>query len=127
MLVPNWHVGYLAAPTDLVERLQDTKLIPTLTTTAHLERALAWRIDHDQLRRHAERIRTRLGAARNRSVKLALVQGCTFAADPVGIFGRIETGVDTDALSQRMLDVDYLLAPGRAVSCQPHPQQPGAH
>ena len=38
--------------------------------------------------------------------------GCTFAAEPVGLFGWVETGVDTDALSQRMLDEGYLIAPG---------------
>lgn len=38
--------------------------------------------------------------------------GCTFAAEPAGLFGWVDTGVDTDALSQRMLDQGYLLAPG---------------
>ena len=112
VLAPNWRVGYLAAPPDLVERLLDTKLLSTLTTPALLERALAWCIDQGQLRRHAERIRTRLDGARNRSVKLALAHGCTFAAEPVGLFGWVETGTDTDALSHRMLDEGYLLAPG---------------
>jgi DNA-binding transcriptional MocR family regulator len=112
ILAPNWRVGYLAAPPDLVERLLDTKLLSTLTTPALLEKALAWCIEQGQLRRHAERIRTRLDAARARSVKLALGAGCTFAAEPVGLFGWVETGVDTDLLSQRMLDEGYLLAPG---------------
>ena len=75
-------------------------------------KALAWCIDQGQLRRHAERIRTRLDLARARSVKLALQAGCTFAAEPAGLFGWVDTGVDTDALSQRMLDQGYLLAPG---------------
>ena len=112
ILAPNWRVGYLAAPPDLVERLLDTKLLSTLTTPALLEKALAWCIEQGQLRRHAERIRTRLDAARARSVKLALGAGCTFAAEPVGLFGWVETGVDTDLLAQRMLDEGYLLAPG---------------
>jgi DNA-binding transcriptional MocR family regulator len=112
ILAPNWRVGYLAAPHALAERLLDTKLLSTLTTPALLEKALAWCIDQGQLRRHAERIRTRLDAARARSVKLALQAGCRFAAEPVGLFGWVDTGVDTDALSQRMLDVGYLLAPG---------------
>jgi DNA-binding transcriptional MocR family regulator len=112
ILAPNWRVGYLAASNDLVERLLDTKLLSTLTTPALLERALAWCIDQGQLRRHAERIRTRLDQARARSVKLALQAGCTFAAEPAGLFGWVDTGVDTDALSQRMLDQGYLLAPG---------------
>jgi DNA-binding transcriptional MocR family regulator len=112
ILAPNWRVGYLAAPTDLVERLLDTKLLCTLTTPALLEKALAWCIEQGQLRRHAQQIRTRLDAARSRSVTLARTHGCSFVSEPVGIFGWVETGVDTERLSQRMLDVGYLLAPG---------------
>jgi DNA-binding transcriptional MocR family regulator len=112
ILAPGWRVGFMAAPPDLIERLLDTKLLATLTTPALLEKALAWCIDQGQLRRHAERIRTRLDGARARSVKLALAHGCTFAAEPAGLFGWVDTGVDTDALSQRMLDEGYLIAPG---------------
>ncbi|RYY85435.1 MAG: PLP-dependent aminotransferase family protein [Comamonadaceae bacterium] len=112
ILAPNWRVGFLAANPALIERLLDTKLLATLTTPALLERALALCIEQGQLRRHAERIRTRLDAARARSVKLALAAGCTFAAEPAGLFGWVDTGVDTDALAQRMLDHGYLLAPG---------------
>ena len=112
ILAPNWRIGFMAAPPTLVEQLLDTKLLATLTTPALLEKALALCIEQGQPRRHAERIRTRLDAARARSVKLALGAGCTFAAEPVGLFGWVETGVDTDALSQRMLDEGYLLAPG---------------
>ncbi len=112
ILAPNWRVGFMAAPPELVERLLDTKLLSTLTTPALLEKALAWCIDQGQLRRHAERIRTRLDLARARSVKLALEAGCRFAAEPAGLFGWVDTGVDTDALSQRMLDLGYLIAPG---------------
>jgi DNA-binding transcriptional MocR family regulator len=112
ILAPNWRIGYLAAPPALVEPLLDTKLLSTLTTPALLEKALALCIEQGQLRRHAERIRTRLDAARARSVKLALAAGCTFAAEPVGLFGWVDTGVDTDALAQRMLDEGYLIAPG---------------
>ena len=32
ILAPNWRIGFLAAPTHLVERLQDTKLLSSLTT-----------------------------------------------------------------------------------------------
>ncbi|MET0312001.1 MAG: PLP-dependent aminotransferase family protein [Burkholderiaceae bacterium] len=112
ILAPNWRVGFMAANGALVERLLDTKLLSTLTTPTLLEKALALCIEQGQLRRHAERIRTRLDAARSRSVKLALNAGCTFAAEPAGLFGWVETGVDTDALAQRMLDDGYLLAPG---------------
>ena len=112
ILVPNWRVGYLVAPADLTERLLDTKLLATLTTPSLLERALAHCIESGQLRRHAERIRTRLEAARSRSVKLAQAAGCRFVAEPAGLFGWVDTGVDTEALAQRMLDEDILIAPG---------------
>jgi DNA-binding transcriptional MocR family regulator len=112
VLAPNWRVGFLAAHPTLIQRLLDTKLLGTLTTPALLERALALCIEQGQLRRHAERIRTKLDAARSRSVKLALGAGCRFAAEPSGLFGWVDTGVDTDRLAQRMLDEGYLLAPG---------------
>ncbi|MEN9539772.1 MAG: hypothetical protein RLZZ126_2007, partial [Pseudomonadota bacterium] len=100
IIAPGWRVGYMAAPPDLVERLTDTKLLATLTTPPILEKAMAWCIDQGQLRRHAARIRTRLDAARTRSVNLAQQAGCTFAAPPAGLFGWVDTGVDTEALAQ---------------------------
>jgi DNA-binding transcriptional MocR family regulator len=121
ILAPNWRVGFLAAHPSLIEQLLDTKLLGTLTTPALLEKALALCMEQGQLRRHAERIKTQLGAARSRSVKLALNAGCTFAAEPAGLFGWVDTGVDTDALAQRMLDEGYLLAPGALFHAQRKP------
>ncbi len=112
ILAPGWRIGYLAAPVPLVERLLNTKLLSTLTTPGLLEQALAWCIDQGQLRRHAERVRARLDQARARSVRLAQAHGCTFAAPPAGLFGWVDTGMDTDLLAQRLLDEGYLLAPG---------------
>ena len=112
ILAPNWRVGFLVAPAAWNERLLDTKLLATLTTPSLLERAMALCIESGQLRRHAERIRTRLDAARSRSVKLAQAAGCRFVAEPSGLFGWVDTGVDTEALAQRMLDEGYLIAPG---------------
>ena len=112
ILAPNWRIGFLAAPPALFGRLLETKLLGTLTTPALFERALAWCIDQGQLRRHAERVRLRLDGARARTVKLALAHGCRFESEPAGLFGWVDTGVDTDALTQRMLDEGYLLAPG---------------
>jgi len=121
ILAPNWRIGFLAAPAPLVEQLLDTKLLATLTTPALLEKALALCIEQGQLRRHAERIRTRLDVARSRSVKLATHAGCTFVAEPAGLFGWVDTGVDTDALAQRMLDEGYLLAPGALFHAERQP------
>ena len=111
ILAPNWRVGYLAAPVNLVERLIDTKLLTTLTTPGLTERALAHCLEQGQLRRHAERVMTRLAAARARTVKLAEAHDCRFAAPPRGLFGWLDVGVDTERLAQSMID-NWLLAPG---------------
>ncbi|MDQ2735204.1 MAG: PLP-dependent aminotransferase family protein, partial [Pseudomonadota bacterium] len=111
ILVPNWRIGYLAAPMALVDRLVDTKLLSTLTTPSAGELALAHCLEQGWLRRHAERVVQRLGAARARTVRLAESHGCRFAAEPRGLFGWIDTGVDTERLAHAMID-DWLLAPG---------------
>jgi DNA-binding transcriptional MocR family regulator len=112
VLAPNWRVGYLAAPEPLLEALLETKLLTTLTTPAFLEKSIEHCIEQGHLRRHAERLRTQLASARSQSVKLALAHGCTFGEEPNGLFGWVDTGVDTDALSQQLLDLGYLIAPG---------------
>ncbi len=113
IVAPGWRVGFMAAPPKLVDALVDTKLLSSLTSPWLLERALAHAIDSGALRRHAERVRTRLEAARTRALRLAIDAGCRFVTPPQGLFGWIDTGVDTERLSQVMLDDGWLLAPGR--------------
>ncbi|HKX40997.1 MAG TPA: PLP-dependent aminotransferase family protein [Burkholderiaceae bacterium] len=112
ILVPNWRVGFLAAPPALIDRLIDTKLLSTLTTPALTEQALAHCLEQGLLRRHTERVQQRLEAARSRTVKLAESHGCRFAAPPRGLFGWVDVGVDTERLAQVLLDDDWLIAPG---------------
>ena len=112
ILAPNWRIGYMASPPDLVDRMLDTKLLSTLTSPAMLERAMALCIENGQLRRHIERVRSRLVQARKRSVQLAQAAGCQFVTEPAGMFGWVDTGMDTEVLTQRMLDENYLIAPG---------------
>ncbi len=111
ILVPNWRVGFMAAPLALVDRLVDTKLLTTLTTPGITEQALAYCLEQGLLRRHTERVMQRLAAARARTVKLAEAHGCQFKAPPHGLFGWVDVGVDTERLAQVMLD-DWLIAPG---------------
>ena len=112
ILAPGWRVGYVAAPAAHVERLIDVKLLASLTTPALLEQALAVCLEQGQLRRHAERVCVRLDAARTRSVQLAQAAGGQFVCTPQGLFGWVETGVDTEQLAQRLLDEGWLTAPG---------------
>ncbi|WOB08075.1 PLP-dependent aminotransferase family protein [Piscinibacter gummiphilus] len=121
ILVPNWRVGYLAAPPALVDRFIDTKLLTSLTSPGVTEQALAHCLEQGLLRRHAERVGQRLDAARARSVKLAESAGCRFASPPRGLFGWVDVGVDTERLSHAMVDQGWLLAPGALFHATPRP------
>ena len=119
ILAPNWRVGFVAAAPALAERLIDTKLLGTLTTPALFERAVAWCLDQGLLRRHAERMQHKLDAARVRVVRLALDAGCQFAAPPQGLFGWVDTGVDTEILASRLAAEGWLVAPGTLFHTSP--------
>ncbi len=121
ILTPQWRVGYIAAPARLVERFVDTKLLATLTTPATLEQALAVCLDQGWLRRHAERVVTRLDAARTRTARLVRDAGCRFAAPPQGLFGWVDVGADTEMLAQALLDRGWLTAPGSLFHATPRP------
>ena len=121
ILAPNWRVGYAAASAAMTERLVDTKLLSTLTSPAWAERAVAWCLDQGLMRRHAERVSQRLDSSRLRVVRLAEDAGCQFATPPRGLFGWLETGVDTDQLATRMAEHGWLLAPGSLFHAQPRP------
>jgi DNA-binding transcriptional MocR family regulator len=69
-------------------------------------------LERGLLQRHAERVNARLDAARTRTVRLAQAVGCRFVAPPAGLFGWVDTGVNTDRLSLALLDEGWLLAPG---------------
>jgi DNA-binding transcriptional MocR family regulator len=121
ILTPSWRVGYFAAPPDLVDRIVDTKLLTGLTTPTVLERAVAICLEQGQLHRHAERVSARLAEARARSAQLVREAGCRFATPPAGLFGWVDTGVDTERLAQGMLDDGWLLAPGRLFHVERRP------
>jgi DNA-binding transcriptional MocR family regulator len=112
ILAPNWRVGFLAAPEAWADRLIDTKMISSLTTPALQEQAVAWCLEQGLLRRHAERVQDRLDAARSGTMRLAEQAGCRPVTPPRGLFGWIDTGLDTDRLAELLLDEGWLLAPG---------------
>ncbi|EHR69196.1 transcriptional regulator with HTH domain and aminotransferase domain [Burkholderiales bacterium JOSHI_001] len=121
ILAPDWRVGYIAARPDLAQACIDTKLLMTLSTPSLLERAVGLCLAEGTLRRHAERVTQRLAAARSRVVRLAQDAGCHFVTPPQGLFGWVDTGVDTEALSLLMADEGWLIAPGRLFLAHPRP------
>jgi len=120
ILTPNWRVGFLAAPAALVDRLVDTKLLTTLSTPSSGELAMAHCLEQGWLRRHAERVRDRLAAARARTTRLVESHGCRLAAPQHGLFGWVDTGVDSERLARALLD-DWLIAPGTLFHAEPRP------
>ncbi|RZL09262.1 MAG: PLP-dependent aminotransferase family protein [Rubrivivax sp.] len=118
ILTPAWRVGYIAAPSELVDRIVNTKLLTTLTTAPVLEQAIALCLEQGQLRRHADRVVDQLDAARTRCVQLARQAGCTFVSPPQGLFGWVDVGVDTERLTLPLLDAGWLIAPGALFHAQ---------
>ncbi len=112
-LAPGWRVGYVAAAAARIERLRDAKLLAGLGSPMLTERALALLLQRGGTHRLAAALRERLARARQRAVDLAGAHGCRFETPPRGLFGWIDTGVDTDRLAQRLHDCGYLIAPGR--------------
>ncbi|MDC8784951.1 aminotransferase-like domain-containing protein [Roseateles koreensis] len=116
ILTPAWRVGYVAANSERIARLTELKLISTLTTSPVPERAVAHCLEKGLLRRHAERVMSHLDAARQRSLRLAVSAGCQAVTPAAGLFGWIDTGMDTERLAQRMMDQNWLIAPGALFS-----------
>ncbi|TXD99890.1 PLP-dependent aminotransferase family protein [Mitsuaria sp. TWR114] len=112
MLSPAWRVGFVAASADRMARLTELKLLASLTTSPLMDRAVALCLEQGLLRKHAERIASRLATARQRCVRLAEDAGCRFAATPAGLFGWVDVGVDTERLAPAMMDQGWLIAPG---------------
>ncbi|MBH9577416.1 aminotransferase-like domain-containing protein [Inhella proteolytica] len=104
-------VGYVTGRPDLIARLGERKLVHELCTSALLERALAGVLARGALRRQVERVQQRLEAARARCARLAGQHGFAFAAPPQGLFGWLDTGVDSERLTQRMLLEGFACAP----------------
>jgi len=121
ILTPNWRVGCIAAHPAMVDRLIDTKLLGMLSTPTAPERALAVTLEQGSLRRHAERVIVRLQAARHRTQRLAEDAGFRFVAPPQGLFGWVDAGLDTERLTEAMLDRGWLLAPGTLFHAVPRP------
>jgi DNA-binding transcriptional MocR family regulator len=119
ILTPAWRVGFLAAAPAFVERAIDRKLLTTLGAPGLAERALAIALEQGALRRHAERITQRLAAARTRTVRLAQDAGFSFAAPPQGLFGWVDTGVDSERLAMLLHAEGWLLAPGSLFHVSP--------
>jgi len=116
-LAANLRVGYIAAPADLAAQLADLKMLTGLTTPELTERVVARILAEGQYRRHLDRLRGKLDAARDRTARALEKMGAKLFTEPAdGIFLWADFGRDTNAIATEAAQHDILCAPGSLFS-----------
>jgi DNA-binding transcriptional MocR family regulator len=114
-LSPALRLGYIAAEPELLKPLLREKILSVMTTPSLNERVLIELLSSGRFRKHVERLRQRLLAARVQSERQLAAAGITFdAAGEGGLFlwGRLPDGVDVDVLVKDAYRNGLLLARG---------------
>ncbi|MDN0075900.1 PLP-dependent aminotransferase family protein [Crenobacter sp. SG2303] len=115
-LSPGLRVGFIAAPTEPVERLVRYKMLSGLTTPELNERLALALVSDGRYRRQVERLRQRLAGAQARVGRRLQELGWTLFTQPTGglfLLARPPRDVDPQALAESAQAEDILLAPGR--------------
>jgi DNA-binding transcriptional MocR family regulator len=116
-LAANLRVGYIAAAPELAAQLADLKMLTGLTSPELPERVVARVLAEGQYRRHLERIRGKLDAARDRTARALEKIGATLYGDAAaGIFLWADFGRDTNAIAATAAEQGLLCAPGSLFS-----------
>jgi DNA-binding transcriptional MocR family regulator len=116
-LAANLRVGFIAAPAALARPLADRKMLSTLTTSEIGERVVYKILSEGHYRKHTDRLRGKLAAVRDKTLRQLERAGLRMAAHPAaGMFVWADTGCDTNLLTERAMQEGYLLAPGSLFS-----------
>jgi len=115
-LSANLRVGFIAAPAELARDLADRKMLSTLTTGEIGERVAYKVLSEGYYRKHTERLRARLDGVREKVVRQLENLGLTVEQPPCGMFLWVDTGRDTNVLTEKAMEHGYLLAPGALFS-----------
>jgi len=121
-MAANLRVGFVAASRERAGRLADRKMLATLSTSDLGERVVYKILAEGHYRKHLDRLRARLEAAR--APALRLVEALGMRAEPApaaGMFLWVDAGCDTNALAARGLEQGLLLAPGSLFSPSQQP------
>ena len=109
--------GFIAASGETAAALADLKMLTGLTTPEVTERVMARILADGQYRRHLERLRGKLDAARDRTARALERSGVKFdSAAAGGIFLWGDFGRDTNAIAAAAAEQDILCAPGSLFS-----------
>lgn len=116
-LAANLRVGFIAAPPELVQPLSDLKMLTGLTSSELPERVVARVLAEGHYRRHVDRLRSRLDAARDKTARALEKMGARlFAPADAGIFLWCDFGRDTNAIASAGSQHGILCAPGSLFS-----------
>lgn len=116
-LAASLRVGYIAARAPLAQQLADLKMLTGLTTPEFTERVVTRVLADGQYRRHLDRVRGRLDAARDRTARALEKIGARLYMQPeAGIFLWADFGRDTNAIAAEGAQQGVLCAPGSLFS-----------
>lgn len=121
-MAANLRVGFIATSRERAQRLADRKMLATLSTSDIGERVVYKILAEGHHRKHLDRIRGRLDAARPGALRRLEALGLRVDPAPAaGMFLWVDAGVDTNALTARAMQQDLLLAPGSLFSPSQQP------
>jgi DNA-binding transcriptional MocR family regulator len=116
-LAANLRVGFIATSKEMAMRLSDRKILSTLTSSDIGERVVYKILSEGHYRKHVDRLRGKLDGARDKLVRQLERVGLTVdIAPPAGMFLWVDTGCDTNVLTERGMEQGYLFAPGSLFS-----------
>ena len=124
-MAPNLRVGFIVASGERAQRLADRKMLTTLSTSDIGERVVYKILSEGVYRKHLDRIRGRLDAARPQALRRLEALGLRPDPAPAaGMFAWVDCGRDTNAVAARAMRDGLLLAPGSLFSPK---QLPSTH
>jgi DNA-binding transcriptional MocR family regulator len=116
-LAAGLRVGFLAASPEVAQQLADLKMLTGLTTPELPERAVTRVLADGGYRRHVERVRARVDAARSRTSRALEKMGVeVFDAAAHGMFIWADFGRDTNTIAAHGAEQGILCAPGSLFS-----------
>ena len=121
-MAANLRVGFVAASSERAARLADRKMLATLTTSDIGERVVYKILAEGHYRKHLDRVRARLDAARPPALRRLETLGMRVEPAPAaGMFLWVDAGCDTNLLAARAQQQGLLLAPGSLFSPSQQP------
>ncbi|CAN5360120.1 PLP-dependent aminotransferase family protein [soil metagenome] len=116
-LAANLRVGFIATSHELAMQLTDRKMLCTLTTTEICERIVYKILSEGHYRKHLDRLRGKLDAVREKTIRNLERAGLTVDTNAAaGMFVWADTHCDTNVLTEKAMELGYLLAPGSLFS-----------